>query len=282
MKLADLPRRAPPQPWVDAEKIPWHEPDFSRRMLREHLSQAHDAASRRTERIDRQVAWIQETFLGAGPARILDLGCGPGLYASRLARRGHRCVGIDFSPASIEYANREAERDGLTCDYRKGDLRDGDFGRDFDLALLLFGEFNAFRPADAAQLLAAAADALVDDGILVLEVHPEALVETVGNGAPFWHAADSGLFSDAPYLCLKESAWSKEERAAAERWIVIDVATAEVSVFASNLQAYSEQEYRDALGSAGLVASEAHGSLDGETPAHAEGLFVLTARKPTG
>lgn len=34
------------------------------------------------------------------PTRILDLGCGPGLYTSRLARLGHCCVGIDFS----EYA----------------------------------------------------------------------------------------------------------------------------------------------------------------------------------
>ena len=50
MKLPDLVGREPaPDPWTEGEKIPWHEPEFSRRMLEEHLSQHHDAASRRLE-----------------------------------------------------------------------------------------------------------------------------------------------------------------------------------------------------------------------------------------
>ncbi len=87
-------------PWAGAYKIPWQDPAFSRRMLAEHLSQAHDLASRRLAWIDRQVAWIDETVLGGRPADILDLGCGPGLYCHRLAERGHRCRGIDFGPAA--------------------------------------------------------------------------------------------------------------------------------------------------------------------------------------
>ena len=49
MNLLNLTHRtSPPEPWAEGDKLPWHDPDFSRRMLREHLSQAHDAASRRT------------------------------------------------------------------------------------------------------------------------------------------------------------------------------------------------------------------------------------------
>ena len=45
--LTDLVHRAPiPLPWAEGDNIPWHDPEFSQRMLREHLSQAHDAASR--------------------------------------------------------------------------------------------------------------------------------------------------------------------------------------------------------------------------------------------
>lgn len=48
MNLLDLFHRNPdPAPWQEGEKIPWHDPDFSRRMLREHLSQKHDAACHR-------------------------------------------------------------------------------------------------------------------------------------------------------------------------------------------------------------------------------------------
>jgi 2-polyprenyl-3-methyl-5-hydroxy-6-metoxy-1,4-benzoquinol methylase len=129
MNLTDIVRRtAVPEPWAEGEKIPWNDPDFSARMLQEHLSQEHDAASRRFEKIDRHVAWIHTHGLGEKPSAILDLGCGPGLYASRLARRGHTCVGIDFGPASIAYARAQAEREGLACTYRLEDLRTADFG----------------------------------------------------------------------------------------------------------------------------------------------------------
>ena len=97
MNLMDIVNRRPiPQPWAEGEKIPWNEPDFSQRMLREHLSQQHDLASRRFAVIDQHVAWIYRSALQEKPSRVLDLGCGPGLYASRLARLGHTCTGIDF------------------------------------------------------------------------------------------------------------------------------------------------------------------------------------------
>ena len=93
MNFIDVVNRKPPQPWIDGEKIPWNEPGFSQRMLAEHLSQAHNAASRRFAIIDEHVAWIHHHVLGDRPARILDLGCGPGLYLNRLAQLGHRGTG---------------------------------------------------------------------------------------------------------------------------------------------------------------------------------------------
>jgi hypothetical protein len=57
MNLIDIVNRIPiPEPWVEGEKIPWNEPAFSARMLQEHLSQEHDAASRRFATIDAHVA----------------------------------------------------------------------------------------------------------------------------------------------------------------------------------------------------------------------------------
>ena len=133
MNLLNLIDRKPPVPWAGG-KIPWDDPDFSERMLQVHLSQEHDWASRRFEKIDVHVDWIHHKLLSGRPVRILDLGCGPGLYTSRLARLGHECVGIDFSPASIAYAVATAERDKLQCTYLHEAIRIAEYGAGFDLA----------------------------------------------------------------------------------------------------------------------------------------------------
>jgi hypothetical protein len=81
VKLSDALGRRGAMPFSGgSSKIPWHDPAFSARMLREHLSQSHDRASRRFEIIARQVAWLHEAICGGRPTRILDLGCGPGFY----------------------------------------------------------------------------------------------------------------------------------------------------------------------------------------------------------
>jgi len=74
MNLLEIVRRPqPPEPWAEGEKIPWNDPEFSKRMLREHLSQAHDHASRRLGIIDAHVGWIHSALLGGRPSRVLDL-----------------------------------------------------------------------------------------------------------------------------------------------------------------------------------------------------------------
>jgi SAM-dependent methyltransferase len=106
MKITDIVNRQnPPQPWEEGEKIPWDEPEFSKRMLKEHLSQDHNAASRRFEIVHRQVDWLERLAGGLErDLKVLDLACGPGLHSLDFARRGHSTHGIDFSPASIEWA----------------------------------------------------------------------------------------------------------------------------------------------------------------------------------
>ena len=118
MTLMDMiERKAPPVPWEEGDNIPWDDPEFSKRMLKEHLAQSHHLASRKREKIEQHVAWIRETVLEQRPVRVLELACGPGLYTSRLAKLGCECAGIDFAPAAVEYATEAAEREGLACTY---------------------------------------------------------------------------------------------------------------------------------------------------------------------
>jgi SAM-dependent methyltransferase len=250
-------------------------------MLTEHLSQEHDAASRRSEKVERHVDWIHRQMLSGSPTRILDLGCGPGFYTSRLARLGHECVGIDFSPASIAHARIEALGAGLRCTYLHEDIRVAQYGSGFGLVMLIFGEFNVFSPADARGILSKARHALEDDGLLLLEPHTYSAVRQEGQQPPSWYSAESGLFSDRPHLCSQENFWDAERETATTRYFVIDATTANVTHHASTMQAYTDQQYRSLLVECGFREPEIYPSLAGEVDGSQDNLMAIVARKGT-
>ena len=275
MNLLDLIHRDPaPLPWAEEEKIPWNEPKFSRRMLREHLSQEHDLASRRTAIIDQHVGWIHREILQGKPAHILDLGCGPGFYANRLAALGHTCTGIDFSPASIAYAQEHRHPDST---YLDGDVRKVTFGSGYDLVMMLFGEFNVFRLQDARLILEKAHAALVKGGIILLEAHTFECVQRLGQSPATWYSAENGVFADEPFLCLMENFWDAGRKVALERFYVLETGTGEVKRYGQSIQGYEKDEYEALLQEAGFGKMRWAASLAGED---VEGdLLVLVARK---
>lgn len=280
MTLLDIVRRqATPTPWAEGEKIPWHDPDFSKRMLREHLSQKHDAASRRFEMIEKHVEWIHQKVLTGNLTKILDLGCGPGLYTSRLAKVGHECIGIDFSPASIAYAREQAEKEKLLCTYIEHDIRAADYGAGYGLVMLIFGELNVFRLTDAHAILRKAYDALSDNGLLLLEPHTFSSVLSIGKESPSWYSAKSGLFSDRPYICLTENFWDDEGRVATERYFIVDTSTGHVTPYATSIQAYTHEQYQSLLTECRFGEVEFHPSLSGSTEDAQDDFLVILSRK---
>lgn len=280
MNLSDLiHRNSPPAPWEEGDNIPWNDPAFSKRMLKEHLSQSHDKASRRSEAIDRHVEWIYREVLSGEPSGILDLGCGPGLYLHRLAELGHQCKGIDYSPASVEYAIDRAEEKSLSIRYIHQDIRQADFGTDFDLVMLIFGELNVFSPTDAEMILKKACRALKQGGILLLEPHTYEVVQKIGEQPCSWHSTESGLFSDKPHMVLQENFWDTGSKTATTRYFIIDGETGGVTHYAATYQAYTDSEYRALLQECGFSTVRQYPSLPGDENNQQEGLFVLHAQK---
>lgn len=278
MNLLDLIERNPiPEPWGEGDNIPWNEPGFSERMLAEHLSQEHDAASRRFEIIDEHVRWIHDHLLEERPAQILDLACGPGLYASRLARHGHTIIGIDYSPASIRYARQEAEREGLACTYIESDLRTVEYGGLFDLVMLIYGEFNVFRPVDANLILEKIQRALKPGGLLLLEPQDYAAVQRANQQPPVWRSYRKGLFSERPHIFLHENFWDGRSRTATTRYWIIDAVTAEVNRFAQTAQGYSDEDLRELLESHGFRQVQFYPSLAPQAGQARQDVFGVTA-----
>lgn len=54
---------------------------------------------------------------GPDKKRLTDFGCGPGLYANRMAEAGASVTGIDISPVSIAHAKGQAKLKGQDIEY---------------------------------------------------------------------------------------------------------------------------------------------------------------------
>lgn len=278
--IQDIIDRTPnPDPWSEGENIPWNDPGFSDRMLAEHLSQEHDLASRKSEAIDQHVEWISSEILCSRPSRVLDLGCGPGLYAFRLARKGCDCVGIDFSPASIRHARKTVETEDLSCSFQHADVRQADFGEGFDLVMMIYGQINVFPRKRGLEILKKAHAALKSGGNLLLEVQSREQIQKDGEHGPSWYSAPSGLFSGAPHLVLQENFWDAKARASTTRFLTIDAQTGSVSSYALSNEAYTEQELTKALDEVGFENVERFPSLSGRAIAGDADLPVFVARR---
>jgi len=277
-----IDRKTPPTPWEEGENIPWHDPAFSELMLKQHLDQGHDAASRRLEKIDEQVRWIHGRLLAGQPTHILDLACGPGLYTERLAGLGHKCVGIDYAPASITYASDQADKDSLACTYQLADVRDAEYGAKLRLVMMVNGQINVFRRSDARNILTKAFAALTDGGLILLEPQRFATVEGEAKKGPSWWSVPGGLhlFAKGPHLCLEEHFWDAEARTGTTRFFVIDSAGEDVAAYAMSNEAYLDNEFKDMLTDVGFEDVQFFESLIGVEDKSQYFNLVIVARKP--
>jgi SAM-dependent methyltransferase len=239
-------RPQPPTPPQDrAANLPWDDPGFSERMLREHLDQSHGAASRRQVEILRLVDWLWDKLgLHAG-SRVLDVTCGPGLYAVELARRGCSVHGIDFSPASIRYARQQAAEAGLTerCTFDQRDVRTMDVPPgSFDAALFIYGQLAVFTPQEAADLLRRCVAALrppaatEGGGRLAVELLDFDHIDKTNSN--WWYTDNKGLWGDFPFLHLGERAWDDEHDFSYEQFHLLNLETGDLREYTLTDQGY--------------------------------------------
>jgi len=108
-------------------------------------------------------------------ARALDLGCGSGRHARRLASRGFDVTGIDLSAGSLARARSQPSPHVA---YLEQDMREPFGTRTFDIVFNLFTSFGYFRNRiDHATVVSNIAASLRDGGVLVLDYLNAIIVE---------------------------------------------------------------------------------------------------------
>jgi SAM-dependent methyltransferase len=275
--LAALTRREPLRAWASTTTdLPWGDQEFSERMLHEHLDQSHDLASRRLAVVEEQVTWLVERLgLSAGD-RLLDLACGPGLYAAELGRRGVVVTGIDVSPAAIREARARCA--GLPCDFTCADMRSIDLsGGCFDAALILFGQLAVQPPADVEGLLVRVRAGLARSGRLVVEVADASMLDRSSTST--WWTGANDLWGAGEHLVLHERGWDGDAEAVVDRFHVVDLASGRVEVFGVSERLYPAERLATVLAAAGFSPPAVHPAWDGISP-DALGDWVIAVAEP--
>jgi SAM-dependent methyltransferase len=200
----------------------WNDPHIASQMLEAHLDPNTDAASRRPETIERCVIWLMEELALRPGARLLDLGCGPGLYAERFAARGVRVTGMDLSAGSLTYARNVSEERGLGVRYVEKSYLTLDDEAAHDAIILIYFDLGALPPATRDDLLQRIRRALRPGGRFAFDVktpaHPRA-----ADGATRWQATTGpGFWRPHPCLELHQTFWYPDTATEFRQHTIVD------------------------------------------------------------
>ncbi len=272
-----LALQQPPAPFTPGEPLFWDDPHISAQMLAFHLDPNNDAASRKPETIDCSVAWIAASA-GLHPgSTVLDLGCGPGLYASRLARLGLRVTGVDYSRRSIDYAAGYARDNGLDISYRYQNYLELTDEGQYDAAQLIYGDFCPLNPEQRARLLQNVHRALKPGGCFILDVSTRECRKRHGsrNG---WRALESGFWKPSPHLLL-ESGFDYPDRFIWLDQAVVIEENGKLSVYRMWFQDYTPETITAELTAGGFTVESLWGDLTGAPYTEGSEWIGLVTRK---
>ncbi|MCC4767057.1 methyltransferase domain-containing protein [Methanosarcina sp. DH1] len=255
----------------------WDDPYISKSMLEAHLNQTHDGASRKNAEIEKTVCHlITSGFLKTGD-RVLDLGCGPGLYSSRLCFEGMKVTGIDLSRRSIDYARAQADRDGHDIDYICADFFNIDYEGSFDAVLQVYGEICTFSDDKRDMLLSLVRRSLKDDGIFIFDVSTRELRVREGLKNR-WYFSEGGFWRPGRHFVLEEGFDYPENDTWLNQYIIVDEDET-VKVYRLWLHDYSLEIISWILEKNGFKVEQAWNSLSGELYSKGGDWIAIAVRK---
>lgn len=180
-----------PQIYASSTGEFWNDAHISKGMLAAHLNPQEDAATRRHEFLDRSVRWISKIAPPSQYKYLLDLGCGPGLYAQRFHEAGYSVIGVDFSRRSIAYAKEQAIQQNSAIEYRYQNYLTIDYKNQFDVVTLIYCDYAVLPVADRLLLLNKIYKALRQNGKFIVDVFTPKMRK---NESHTWQYCEEGGF----------------------------------------------------------------------------------------
>lgn len=209
-----------PQIYAEGNAVMWTDAHISKQLLDIHLNPDIDLASRRRSSIESTVDWILNS-VNMEKMNILDLGCGPGLYAEIMSERGHKVTGVDFSRNSIEYARKEALKKNLDIEYVNQNYLELCEENKYDLVMMVFTDFGVLLPQERKTLLQNIHRALKPGGTFIFDVLSDKDIE-MKVAEKSWEMEESGFWKEKTYLILSDSFYYPEDKVILYQHIAMD------------------------------------------------------------
>lgn len=220
-ELENINTRPKPFEFYTASDL-WTDDYTSEQMLSYHLNEQVDLSSRNAEFINRSVEWIASHFNVGEGMKVADFGCGPGLYATRLAQRQADVTGIDFSARSIRYAQEMATAEGLAIRYENQNYLEFETDDRFDLILMIMCDFCALSPAQRQKMLNKFHTILEPGGCVLLDVYSLTAFDEREEAAIYEANQLSGFWSPNKYYGFLNTFKYVSEKVVLDKYTIVE------------------------------------------------------------
>lgn len=166
---------------------------------------------------------LEKLFEGRDIKSVVDLGCGTGGHAVVLSSRGYEVIGIDRSSAMLDEAREKARRNGVSVEFRQGDVRSFQLDSPVDATLAMFAVLGyQLANDDVLSTLKSVRSILRPDGLFVFDVWygpavlaegPTERVRVIENGNGSVIRASAGVLDISQHRCdvtMRVWTWNME------------------------------------------------------------------------
>ena len=275
-QLNEINARPEPFQFYTAEEL-WTNEHTARQMLAYHLNEDVDAASRNSKFIERSVEWMVTHFQVGPNTAVADFGCGPGLYANKLAERGAAVTGIDFSRNSLNYAQKVAADKGLQVKYVQANYLDFEATQRFDLIIMIMCDFSVLSPEQRKQLLSKFHSLLKPGGSVLLDVHSLSCFEQRQESATYELNQLQGFWSPEDYYCFVNTFKYDREKVILDKYTIIEPSRQRVVY--NWFQCYSQDSLAQVFRDNGFDVEAFYADVAGQAFSSESAEMAIGARK---
>ncbi|WP_339848170.1 class I SAM-dependent methyltransferase [Paenibacillus sp. FSL W7-1088] len=266
-----------PEPFEKGTQEIWLDSDRGDLVLKAHFDENLPGGSRGVDFINETVEFISKIAPLESYHKVIDLGCGPGLYSHKLALKGYGVVGVDFNKTAIDYAIKEAQKSDLVIEYKNEDITNINIDNEFDLALLIYQIYSVFSPEDRRKILDNIHRGLKPGGLVLLDVLSDVSFEKFTKNLVWGIAREDSPFSDQKHLMLYAS-MKYPDQVSLEKTVLV-FGDGEIVNYNYWNQHFSIESFEKEVNDAGFTLEKVYADVNGGDHASDSDFFAAVLKK---